>query len=196
MANMLRIVLIRPGATDYDCDQRIQGALDIPLNRQGLTEVAKAVDELSELRIETIYAAPGAAAAETAEVLAADLHARLKKLDRLQNFNLGLWQGLKIGDVRHKQPKVYRQWQEQPENVCPPEGEMIDQADERIAAVMTKLLRKHKKGVIGLVVPEPLATLVRRYFKKDELGDLWKALAGHGRWEVIDLEPATVPAAT
>ena len=30
---MLRIVLIRPGATDYDCEERIQGALDIPLNR-------------------------------------------------------------------------------------------------------------------------------------------------------------------
>ncbi len=112
----------------------------------------------------------------------------------MQNFNLGLWQGLKVGDVRHKQPKVYRQWQEQPENVCPPEGEMIEQADERIAAAMNKLVRKHKDGVIGLVVPEPLATLVRRHFKKDELGDLWKALAGHGRWEILDLEPATVPA--
>ena len=44
--NMLRIVLIRPGATDYDCEERIQGALDIPLNRQGLMEVARAVDQL------------------------------------------------------------------------------------------------------------------------------------------------------
>jgi probable phosphoglycerate mutase len=71
---------------------------------------------------------------------------------------------------------------------------MIEQADERIAAAMPKLLRKHKDGAIGLVVPEPLATLVRRHFKKDELGDLWKALASHGRWEVLDLEPAAVGA--
>jgi broad specificity phosphatase PhoE len=190
---MLRIVLIRPGATDYDCEERIQGALDIPLNRQGLMEVARTVDQLRELRIETIYAASSSSAMQTAEILAKDLSARLKKLDRLPNVNLGLWQGLQVGDVRHKQPKVYRQWQEQPENVCPPEGEMLEQAEQRIAAAINKLLRKHKEGVIGLVVPEPLASLVRWHLKKDELGDLWKALAGHGRWEILDLEPAAVP---
>ena len=90
----------------------------------------------------------------------------------MQNFNLGLWQGMKIGDVRHKQPKVYRQWQEQPENVCPPEGEMIEQAQERIAAAMTRLLRKHKDGVIGLVIPEPLASLVRAAFQARRIGRL------------------------
>jgi len=190
---MLRVVLIRPGATDYDLEERIQGVLDIPLNRQGLMEVARAVDQLRDMRIEAIYASPCASAMQTAEILSHDLGARCKKLDRMQNFNLGLWQGLQVSEVRHKQPKVYRQWQEQPENVCPPEGEMIEQAQQRIAAAMTKLLRKHKEGVIGLVVPEPLASLVRQYFKKDELGDLWKALAGHGRWEILDFEPATVP---
>jgi broad specificity phosphatase PhoE len=191
---MLRIVLIRPGATDYDDEERIQGVLDIPLNREGLMEVARAVNQLRDVKIEMIYTSPGAAAMQTAEILSNDLDAKLKKVDRLQNINLGLWQGLQVTEVRHKQPKVYRQWQEQPENVCPPEGEMIEQADQRIAAAITKLLRKHKEGVIGLVVPEPLASLVRQHLKKNELGDLWKALAGHGRWEILDLEPAAVPA--
>jgi probable phosphoglycerate mutase len=191
---MLRIVLIRPGATDYDGEERIQGALDVPLNRQGLTEIARAVDQLRDVRIETIYAAPCASAMQSGEILAKDLGAKLKKLDRMQNFNLGLWQGLKISDVRHKQPKVYRQWQEQPENVCPPEGEMVDQAQQRVVAAMTKLMKKHKDGVIGLVIPEPLASLVRQHFKHDALGDLWKALACHGRWEILDFQPAAVPA--
>ncbi len=193
---MLRIVLIRPGATDYDCEERIQGTLDIPLNRQGLMEVARAVDQFRDKGIEAFYASPCESAVQTAEILAKDLGVRWKKLDRMQNLNLGLWQGLQVGDVRHKQPKVYRQWQEQPENVCPPDGEMIEQADQRIAAAMNKLLRRHKEGVIGLVIPEPLASVVRRHFKNDELGDLWKALAGHGRWEVLDLEPAQVPVLT
>ena len=56
----------------------------------------------------------------------------------MQNLNLGLWQGMQVSEVRHKQPKVYRQWQEQPENVCPPDGEMIEQAEQRIRTVMNK----------------------------------------------------------
>ena len=190
---MLRIVLVRPGATDYDCDERIQGALQIPLNHQGLTEVARIVDQLRDMGIETIYTSPSESALESAEILSKDLDVKLKKLDRMQNFDFGLWQGMQVCEVRHKQPKVYRQWQEQPENVCPPEGEMIEQAQQRIGTAMNKLLRRHKAGVIALVIPEPLASLVRRHIKNDDLGDLWKALAGHGRWEVFDIEPAKVP---
>ncbi len=191
---MLRIVLIRPGATDYDGEERIQGALDIPMNHHGLTEVARVVDQLRDMKIEMIYVSPCDSAIQSAEILSKDLDARSKKLDRMQNLNLGLWQGMKVSDVRHKQPKVYRQWQEQPENVLPPDGEMIEQAEQRIRAAMTKILRWHKAGVIALVIPEPLASLVRRYFKHDDLGDLWKALSSHGCWEVLDLEPAVVPA--
>jgi probable phosphoglycerate mutase len=111
----------------------------------------------------------------------------------MHNLDFGLWQGLQVGEVRHKQPKVYRQWQEQPENVCPPEGEMLEQAEDRVRSAMTKLLRRHKEGVIAMMLPEPLASLVRRYIKNDELGDLWKALGSHGCWEVLDVEPVKVP---
>ena len=83
------------------------------------------------------------------------LDVKVKRLEGMQNLNHGLWQGMLVDDVRHKQPKVYRQWQEQPENVCPPEGEMLSEADERVRTAMTKLLKRHKEGVIGLVVSEP-----------------------------------------
>ena len=66
-----------------------------------------------------------------------------------------------IEDVKRKQPKVFRQWQEQPEIVCPPEGEMLSEAHERVQAALTKMLKKHKEGTIALVIPEPLASLVQ-----------------------------------
>ena len=72
-------------------------------------------------------------------------------------------------------------------------AEAMQASRQRIRTAMNKLVRRHKDGVIGLVIPEPLASLVRRHFKNDGLGDLWKALSGHGCWEVLDLEPAQVP---
>jgi broad specificity phosphatase PhoE len=191
---MLRIVIVRPGATDYDREERIQGVLDIPLSSQGLCEVARTVEQLRDKGVEWIYAPATAATQQTAEILANDLSARFKKLDRMANMNFGLWQGMKVPEIRHKQPKVYRQWQEQPDNVCPPDGEMIEQVEQRIKAALAKLLRKHKKGVIALVLSEPLATLTRHYLVHDELGDLWKALANHGRFEIVDYETSKVVA--
>jgi broad specificity phosphatase PhoE len=186
---MLRIVLIRPGSTDYDRQGRIQGTLDIPLNEEGNHEVTQVIVELRGVGIEVLYAPSCQPAQQTAETIAEQLDVKLKRLDRMQNLDHGLWQGLPIDEVRRKQPKVYRQWQEQPGIVCPPEGEMLSHAEERVRATMAKLLKRHKQGIIGIVVPEPLASLVRCFVKHEEIGDLWKAAQEHRRWEILDVEP-------
>ena len=193
---MLRLVLIRPGSTDYDREGRIQGTLDIPLSAQGNQEVLQLVESLRPLGMETLYAAQAEPAWQTAELLADRLDVKLKKLDQLHNLDHGLWQGMLIDDVRRKQPKVYRQWQEQPETVCPPEGEMISQAEERLRTLLAKLAKRHKDGIVGIVVPEPMASLVRCFVKHEPVGDLWKASAERGRFEIIEFEPEKMPSPT
>lgn len=187
---MLNIVLIRPGSTDYDVQGRIQGSLDIPLNERGRTEASKTAEQLHGRGIEVIYAPTAQPPLETGQIIAKAMGVKLKKIERLENLHQGLWEGLLIEEVRHKQPKVYRQWQEQPENVCPPEGEMLGAADERVRAALTKLLKRHKEGgTIGLVLPEPLLSLARRFLVHGELGDLWKTPNGQGRVEWLAVEP-------
>ena len=193
---MVQLILIRPGATDYDQQGRIQGTLEVPLSAEGAAQVAQMVEGLRGQKIETLYTATGQPAEETAEAITEALDWKLKKLDRMQNLDFGLWQGLVIDDVRVKQPKVYRQWQEMPQNVCPPEGEMLTEADERVRAAVGKLLKRHREGVIGLVVAEPLASLVRRFVTQNELGDLWKAISEHGTFEVIEVTPEALAHAT
>jgi broad specificity phosphatase PhoE len=189
---MLKIVLIRPGSTDYDCQERIQGTLDIPLNEQGQTEATQTAQQLRESGVEVIYAPPCEPAYDTAKTIAQALDVKIRKLDRMQNLNQGLWQGMLVKDVRRKQPKVYRQWQEQPENVCPPEGEMLAAAEQRVHNAMMKLLKRHKEGIIAICVPEPLLSLVRRFIVRGELGDLWKPANGYGRVETLQVEPEAV----
>lgn len=187
---MLRIVLIRPGSSEYDQQGRIQGNLDIPLSEEGRREVLQTIEELRGEGIEILYAPACEPAQQTGEALAQALDIKLKRLDKMENLDHGLWQGMLVDDVRRKQPKVYRQWQEQPEIVCPPEGEMPTEAICRVRATMTKLLKRHREGVVGLVVPEPLASLVKCFLKHEGIGDLWKASLEHGRWEAVDLVPA------
>jgi probable phosphoglycerate mutase len=189
---MVQIVLIRPGSTDYDVQQRILGSLDIPLNEQGLAEAAATVEQVRDKGMEIIFAPVSQPSLQTAEVIAKALKIKLKKIERLENLNQGLWQGMLVEEVRRKHPKVYRQWQEHPENVCPPEGEMLGQADERVRNAVVKILKRRKEGVIGLVLPEPLLSLARRFITHGVLGDLWKAPNGHGRFEVLQVDPEGV----
>ena len=66
---------------------------------------------------------------------------------------------------------------------------MLNDAQLRVRNVLGRLLRKHKQGKVGLVVPEPLASLVRAYLARGAVGDLWQAGILHGTWEIIDVEP-------
>jgi probable phosphoglycerate mutase len=189
MLAMLTVILIRPGSTDFDEQGRIQGTLDVPLNEQGIAEVARLADELRVSGLEAIYHSACSSALRTAEVLGTVLNLKPKRLDNFQNLDHGLWQGMRVEEVKRKHPKVYRQWQEQPDSVCPPEGETLDAARTRVQGVLRKLLRKHREGTIGLVVPEPLARLVRCQLSHSEVGNLWTAGEEHGSFEVIAVGP-------
>ncbi|MEX0937392.1 MAG: histidine phosphatase family protein [Pirellulales bacterium] len=192
---MLEIYIIRPGSTEFDRQGRIQGNLDVPLNVEGRKEVGRVIDQLRERRFHALYCAPCEAAEQTAQAIADALGTKSKVIEKLQNIDHGLWQGMLIDDVKTKQPKVYRKWQEQPESICPPQGEMLSAARQRVQQAMAKLLKKHREGAIGLVVPGPIATLVRLELRGGKsLGDLWKS-EECGKWEVVVIEPSP-PVAT
>jgi broad specificity phosphatase PhoE len=182
------IVLVRPGSTDYDEQGRISGNLDIPLCHSGAGQVARIVSELKDVKLSVVYAAPDQASQQTAAAIAAAHDAKVKTLDSLLNLDMGLWQGKLIEDVRTKQKKVYRQWQENPETVCPPEGETLAEAIQRTAPAIDKVVRKAKGGSVALVVPEPLCSVVRRQLTNESIGDLWAADSICGSWETIDTE--------
>jgi broad specificity phosphatase PhoE len=188
---MLRVILVRPGSTEFDEQGRIKGNLDIPLSPSGSTEVARTAAELASISIDAVYSSPCSAAVITAEAIADPRDLRVKRLDKLHNLDRGLWHGKLIEEVRRSQPKAYRQWQEHPETVCPPQGEEFGVAEQRVREVLEKLRRKHKDGAIAIVSPEPLASLLAHELLNDEVGnadfgDLWKVECQCGKWEVID----------
>ncbi len=188
---MLTIALIRPGESEYDSQGRVQGNLDVPLSIEGQRQVERVALELGGAELEMIYGPDCEPAWETTQRLAGLLGVKAKSIADMQNLDHGLWQGLLIDDVKRKHPKVYRQWQENPASVCPPEGETLQEAQDRVQACLAKLLKKHKQGRIGLVMPEPLASLVRAHFGQLALGDLWHAGSDRPAWEWIEARPAS-----
>ncbi len=185
---MKQIVLIHPGTTEYDKQGRIQGTLDVPLSEDGRLQVEQMAAELQALHPTSLYAAPGQASQQTSEVLAKLLSLKPRTLDKLTNVNHGLWQGRLVDDVKTKQPKVFRQWLEHPETVCPPEGETIAHARDRVSDVLAKLIKKAKPDSTTLVVaPDPLASVVRQVLSGADLGDLWHGSNSAGSFECFEV---------
>lgn len=192
---MLQVIVVTPGTTDFDEQRRVAGNLDIPLNQFGADQIARTTNELADSGIKVVYHGPCQAAVETANAIAQGLGVKSKSVGAFRNLDHGLWQGKLIDEVKSTQPKVYRQWQEQPETVCPPKGEMLDAAQQRVHAALDKLLKKHRSGVIGIVVSEPLASIVRCYLMNGKLEKVWQTEPQCGGWTTIDASQRLTTAA-
>ena len=185
---MIRVILIRPGTTEFDEQGRILGTLDVPLSERGSLEVTDAVDELSQFDLQTLYTSTCESARQTSDLLSDKLAIKSKSVDLLKNVDHGLWQGMLVEEVKRKQPKVFRQWKEHPETVCAPEGEMLESARQRVESFLGKLFKKHKSGTIGIVAPDPLAGLIESYLLQTDVSEIWKRDTPCGSWTVIELE--------
>ncbi len=193
---MVRIALIRPGCTSFDEERRIKGSLDIPLSPNGERQSKRLADEIATWlaqstpasKLSLVYSAPCQSAQATAGSIAERCGVKSKVVACLENVDHGLWQGKLIDEVKRLQPRVYRQIQESAECFAPPGGETIDEALARIRNSVSKLVRKHKNELIGLVVPDPLASVVRHFLTGGEIDDLWKAETDAGSWETIQVE--------
>lgn len=193
---MVRIALIRPGSTSFDEEGRIKGCLDIPLSECGQRQAHQVASELAKQmelasaqpRLTAVYSGPCQSARATAEIVANVCGSKIRVVECMVNVNHGLWQGKLIDEVRRLQPKVYRHIQDSPDAFSPPGGETIEAALSRIRKSINNLVKKHRNGFIAMVIPDPLASLVRQLLSAGELGDLWKAEQDFGTWEMIEVE--------
>jgi broad specificity phosphatase PhoE len=190
--SMAQVILIRPGTTLYDEQNRVQGILDIPLSERGCAEAARLAECLAESdsgsALAALYCGPGESVIRTAEILGKVLGLRPRRVDDLRNLDQGLWQGLQIEEIKRRNSKLFRQWIEDPRTVCPPHGETVEDAMVRVKAALKPLFRRHLDEIFGLVAGEPLARLISCLLRKASRPQLDEQLPCCG-FERIEIPP-------
>jgi len=175
------VIVVRSGPTAYELEGRIRGTLDVPLAAEGIAAADHAAAELAAIRsgrsIDSLSTATDAASIETAAIIGRSLGVKPRPVPGLDNLDQGLWQGLRVDDIRQKQPRLHRQWQESPWSVVPPEGESLDEACDRLGEALEKIVRRHA-GIVAVVVPSPLERLVHWLISGEAPVDLWTAASG------------------
>lgn len=182
-------IVIRPGETEFDVQHRIQGALDLPLTERGRSQIQEIVKELRGREIEVIYTSPNEPAFSTAKTLGEVLDIPVQSVPGLGNVHLGLWQGMCVDEIRRKQPRVFKQWEEQPEAICPPEGESCEDVYHRVSRGLKKPMRRDEP--FAVVASEPVATVILSVLRGTEPKFCGPDACEAGRplVEIVDSEP-------
>lgn len=183
---MTIVAVVRPGWTDFDEQHRLIGSLDLPLGPRGATQVAALIEQLRALSAppEAVVCGMTQPATCTADAIAEAFDLTARKSEELSNLNQGLWQGSTLEEIGRRMPRVFNQWQEAPETICPPEGEPWEEAVDRVQRALKKPLRKFDSLVI--VASEPLASLVSSLLTS-EPPDLTVAFSEEPREPVVEV---------
>jgi broad specificity phosphatase PhoE len=185
---MLEVLIIRPGCTMFDEAGRIKGSLDIPLSENGKAQAERLSLALQTQKLDCLYVGPCLSAQTTAQQIAERNFCKQRNLNWLQNMDHGLWQGKLLSEVKRLQPTFYRQFQENSAHICPPGGESVQEALLRIQAPLAKLVRKHTDGRIGILVPDPMASIVERCLMGGKIGDIWQLERDSGTFSTIQVQ--------
>lgn len=186
------VLLIRPGATDFDDQGRIKGSLDMPMSDVGRRQVTNMAEELAAFAPGVIYSAPCESALETAKQFAARLAAdkrevKIKTIDAFRNLDHGLWEGKLIDELRRNNPKLYRRGVESAGELVPPGGESVVEAKHRVMKALAKVVKKSERQVVAIVIPDPMGEIVRHLLVgDDELSNLWKYETDNAHWDLIE----------
>jgi broad specificity phosphatase PhoE len=147
-----RVFLVEAGPTPWDVEQRISGAVSLPLTAEAIDAVRHLVDSLGN-DIAAVYRHAGDEACdETAKIIAKKFNLRPRDNPDLQEVNLGLWQGLTQDELRSRFTKAFDQWEENPLTVTPPDGEPLTEAIDRISDALKRILRRNKDLQVAIAL--------------------------------------------
>ena len=125
----------------------------------------------------------GFAAIETAQIAAAAAGGKAKAVAELGDPDLGVLEGLTSQEFSDRFSKRYKQWQEDPLSLTPPEGEPLVDARARLFGAISRLARRARQKEIGIVLHPVALGLLRCWLAERPAADLWSMLRTRPRIE-------------
>lgn len=159
---MAEIVLVPWPETPWSAAGRLAGRTPLPLTESGLQQACAWADVMAgQGPITSAFSSGEQTSTQTARVIADRCDARHRLMADLVEVDAGLWEGLTADELNRRYPKVFKRWRDDPSSVCPPEGEELGEAHDRVKLALDRLVRKYSGRGMAVVLG-PLAFALAR----------------------------------
>jgi broad specificity phosphatase PhoE len=143
IAEQTRLILVRHGQTEWNRDRRVQGHTDTPLDEVGRAQAERVARRLAEEPIAAVYASDLSRAQETAQRIAAPRGLRIETSPLFREAHYGLWEGMTVAEIEAQYPEAYLRWREDSLRNRAPEGETLEELQQRALAGAAEILIAH-----------------------------------------------------
>jgi probable phosphoglycerate mutase len=132
-------LIVRHGQSEWNAERRWQGWIDIPLTSTGETQATARGRALADAGITSpvVFSSDLCRATRTAELIAAELGARVVTDERLRERHGGAWQGHTAEEIDERWPGLREQWRRR--EAHPPGAEHDHEVLARFDAALTTI---------------------------------------------------------
>ena len=147
---VLRIFLVRHGQTDWNRIHRFQGQPGVGLNDTGRAQAEALAFALRKEPLKAVYSSPLARAVQTAKAINRYHQVSIERRDGLMEMDLGDFEGLQSKALMEEHPDFFKAWSEDPASVRMPNGETLEEVQERVWAAVEEIAGAYPEGSVLL----------------------------------------------
>lgn len=150
---MTELWLVRHGQTDWNLTGRWQGqASDAPgLNETGRAQALAICEQMNGNNFSAVYSSDLLRARQTAELIAEPQGLTVTLEPRLQEINLGAWEGMLSEEIEAKYPQELAERARNPFETPAPNGESPREVAERVLSAIDEITNKHPRESVLIV---------------------------------------------
>lgn len=145
-------LLVRHGETEFTRKGKLYCCSSVPLINEGIIQIQTLAQSLANVEIDKLLVSNTARTMQTADIICRYLSRNYTIINELEEWNVGLWDGLSYQEIKNKFPKLYFKWLDDPIRHSPPEGESIITFYNRCTVGFTKLQNEYKGQRILTIV--------------------------------------------
>lgn len=151
MQPVTRIILIRHGETDWNTQTRIQGHIDIALNRRGRWQAQRLGASLADEGLAAVYSSDLQRARETAQAVADASGLSVQVSPTLRERAFGSFEGHTFAEIEAQWPEQAMRWRRRDPSFGPPGGETLQAFFERSLQAVHDLAAAHHGQAVAMV---------------------------------------------
>jgi broad specificity phosphatase PhoE len=182
-----RLLLARHGETEWNRLSRWQGCQNIPLTARGRDQAKALAAALKAEPLSAVYSSALQRSVLTAQEIAACHKLNVSRDERLNEMNLGAWEGLTHKEAAERFPQLITIWETDPRSVQPPGGESIAQFEQRVLAMIEEIVLAYPDETVCLIGHKMTNGVIRCRYLGLSLAEALSTVAEQGAYEILDL---------
>jgi len=185
---MQKLIVVCAGSSIWQQERRLQGTVPLPLtesDRQSLRELAAVIEREQP---DFLYSSGNESSGSTAAYLAELCRLPARTDYDLHEWNCGLWQSLRLDEIKARFPSAYRMWRSHPAHVVPPNGESLEEAGQRLGEAIKSIQLKHRGKTVVIVGAPLIMGLLECMLCRMDFNSLWSVVDSQSPLRILTPE--------